>query len=122
MNRIKALYRSWAIRVVDEMFITSGIGKSGFPNFRFVKAECEPGLYYAQLDLLKEQRKETKKAFSERSETVSGAKDLATDSRIWSNPIRVCDRSNWNTTSISHEASAVVLQRLICCDSHQFGS
>jgi transposase len=63
MNRIKALYRSWSIRCVGRDVYYKRNREGWLSKFPIPESRMRAALYYEQLDLLKEQRKETKKAF-----------------------------------------------------------
>jgi transposase len=63
MNRIKALYRSWSIPCGGRDVYYKRNREEWLSKFPIRESGMRAGLYYAQLDLLKEQRKETKKAF-----------------------------------------------------------
>jgi transposase len=63
MNRIKALYRSWAIRCGGRDVYYKRNREEWLSKFPIRESGMRAGLYYTELDLLKEQRKEIKKAF-----------------------------------------------------------
>jgi transposase len=63
MNRIKALYRSWAIRCAGRDVYYIRNRQEWLSKFPIRESGMRADLYYGQLDLLKEQRKEIKKAF-----------------------------------------------------------
>jgi transposase len=63
MNRIKALYRSWSIPCGGRDVYYKRNRAEWLSKFPIRESEMRAGLYYAQLDLLKEHRKEVKKAF-----------------------------------------------------------
>ena len=63
MNRIKALYRSWSIRCAGRDVYYKRNRDQWLSKFPISESRMRATLYYAQLDLLKEQRKEIKKAF-----------------------------------------------------------
>jgi transposase len=63
MNRIKAVYRSWAISCGGRDVYYKRNREEWLSKFPMRESGTRAALYYAQLDLLKEQRKETKKAF-----------------------------------------------------------
>jgi transposase len=63
MNRIKAVYRSWSIPCGGRDVYYKRNRQEWLSKFPIRESGMRAGLYYAQLDLLKEQRKETKKAF-----------------------------------------------------------
>ena len=63
MNRIKALYRSWSIRCSGRDVYYKRNRDQWLSKFPISESRTRAVLYYAQLDLLKEQRKEIKKIF-----------------------------------------------------------
>jgi transposase len=63
MNRIKALYRSWSIRCAGRDVYYKRNRQEWLSKFPNAESRMRAALYYAQLDLLKEQRKEIKKIF-----------------------------------------------------------
>lgn len=63
MNRIKALYRSWSIRCAGRDVYYKRNRNQWLSKFPISESRMRAALYYAQLDLLKEQRKEIKKTF-----------------------------------------------------------
>ena len=63
MNRIKALYRSWSIRCAGRDVYYKRNRDQWLSKFPINESRMRAALYYAQLDLLKEQRKEIKKIF-----------------------------------------------------------
>jgi transposase len=63
MNRIKALYRSWSIRCAGRDVYYKRNRQAWLSKFPIVESKMRAVLYYKQLDLLNEQRKEIKKAF-----------------------------------------------------------
>lgn len=63
MNRIKALYRSWSIRSAGRDVYYKRNRQDWLSKFPIAESRMRAALYYAQLDLLKEQRKEIKKTF-----------------------------------------------------------
>jgi transposase len=63
MNRIKALYRSWSIRCFGRDVYYKRNRDQWLSKFPIAESRMRAALYYAQLDLLKEQRKEIKKIF-----------------------------------------------------------
>ena len=63
MNRIKGLYRSWAIRCSGRNVYYKRNREEWLSKFPIRESGMRASLYYEQLDLLKEQRKKTKKAF-----------------------------------------------------------
>src|SRR5262245_22296543 len=63
MNRIKALYRSWSIRCTGRDVYYKRNRDQWLSKFPIAESRIRALLYYAQLDLLKEQRKEIKKIF-----------------------------------------------------------
>jgi hypothetical protein len=63
MNRIKALYRSWSIRCAGRDVYYKRNRQGWLSKFPLAESRMRAVLYYAQLDLLKEQRKEIKKEF-----------------------------------------------------------
>jgi transposase len=63
MNRIKALYRGWSIRCAGRDVYYKRNRQAWLSKFPIVESQMRAVLYYKQLDLLKEQRKEIKKAF-----------------------------------------------------------
>ena len=63
MNRIKALYRSWGIRCEGRDVYYKRNREEWISKFPIRESGMRAGLYYGQLDLLKEQRRETKKIF-----------------------------------------------------------
>jgi len=63
MNRIKALYRSWSIPCGGRDVYYIRNRQEWLSKFPIQESRMRAGVYYAQLDLLKEQRRETKKAF-----------------------------------------------------------
>jgi transposase len=63
MNRIKALYRSWSIRCAGRDVYYKRNRQGWLSKFPLAESQMRAVLYYAQLDLLKEQRKEIKKEF-----------------------------------------------------------
>ena len=63
MNRIKALYRSWSIGCAGRDVYYKRNREMWLSKFPMRESAMRVGVYYAQLDLLKEQRREIKKAF-----------------------------------------------------------
>jgi transposase len=63
MNRIKALYRSWSIACAGRDVYYKRNREDWLSKFPIPESRMRAALYYEQLDLLKDQRKETKKAF-----------------------------------------------------------
>jgi transposase len=63
MNRIKALYRSWAIGCGGRDVYYKRNREEWLGKFPIRESGTRAALYYTQLDLLKEQRKETRKIF-----------------------------------------------------------
>jgi transposase len=63
MNRIKALYRSWSIRCAGRDVYYKRNRDQWLSKFPIAESRMRAALYYAQLDVLKEQRKEIKKIF-----------------------------------------------------------
>jgi transposase len=63
MNRIKALYRGWSIRCAGRDVYYKRNRNQWLSKFPIQESQIRANLYYSQLDLLKEQRKEIKKAF-----------------------------------------------------------
>ena len=63
MNRIKAVYRSWAIPCAGRDVYYKRNRESWLSRLPIVESRLRAGVYYQQLDLLKEQRKETKRIF-----------------------------------------------------------
>ena len=63
MNRIKALYRGWSIRCAGRDVYYKRNREDWLSKFPIPESRMRAALYYGQLDLLKEQRKEIKKAF-----------------------------------------------------------
>jgi transposase len=63
MNRIKALYRGWSIRCAGRDVYYKRNRQAWLSKFPIIESKMRAVLYYKQLDLLKEQRKEIKKAF-----------------------------------------------------------
>ena len=63
MNRIKALYRSWSIRCAGRDVYYKRNRSEWISKFPIVESGMRAALYYRQLDILKEQRKEIKKVF-----------------------------------------------------------
>lgn len=63
MNRIKALYRSWAIQCGGRDVYYKRNREEWLKKFPIKESGMRAALYYEQLDLLKEQRKESRKAF-----------------------------------------------------------
>lgn len=63
MNRIKALYRSWAIGCAGRDVYYKRNRAEWISKFPMRESGTRAALYYQQLDLLKEQRKEIKKLF-----------------------------------------------------------
>jgi transposase len=63
MNRIKALYRSWSICCAGRDVYYKRNRDQWLSKFPIPESRTRASLYYAQLDLLKDQRKEIKKIF-----------------------------------------------------------
>jgi len=63
MNRIKALYRGWSIRSAGRDVYYKRNRQVWLSKFPIAESRIRANLYYSQLDLLKEQRKEIKKVF-----------------------------------------------------------
>src|SRR5574341_1416615 len=63
MNRIKALYRGWSIRCASRDVYYKRNRAGWLSKFPIAESAMRAGLYYEQLDMLKEQRKQIKKAF-----------------------------------------------------------
>jgi transposase len=63
MNRIKALYRGWAIGCAGRDVYYKRNRQQWLSKFPIAESRIRANLYYSQLDLLKEQRKEIKKVF-----------------------------------------------------------
>jgi len=63
MNRIKALYRSWSIGCAGRDVYYKRNREEWLSKFPIPESGVRAKIYYAQLDLLKEQRKEIKKVF-----------------------------------------------------------
>ncbi len=63
MNRIKALYRGWAIRCAGRDVYYKRNRQQWLSKFPIKESQMRAVLYYNQLDLLKEHRKEIKKVF-----------------------------------------------------------
>ncbi len=63
MNRIKALYRGWSICCVGRDVYYKRNRQEWLSKFPIDESRMRAVLYYTQLDLLKEQRKEIKKVF-----------------------------------------------------------
>ena len=63
MNRIKAVYRSWAIPCGGRDVYYKRNRNEWLSKFPIEESQMRAGIYYGQLDLLKEQRRESKKAF-----------------------------------------------------------
>jgi transposase len=63
MNRIKALYRGWAIECVGRDVYYKRNRESWLSKFPIRESGIRAEIYYAQLDLLKEQRREIRKIF-----------------------------------------------------------
>lgn len=63
MNRIKALYRSWAIRCAGRDVYYKRNRQEWLSKFPIQESGMRASLYYTELDLLKEQRREIKKVF-----------------------------------------------------------
>jgi transposase len=63
MNRIKALYRGWSIACDGRDVYYKRNREEWLSKFPIPESRMRAALYYGQLDLLKEQRKEIKKAF-----------------------------------------------------------
>ena len=63
MNRIKALYRSWSIQCGGRDVYYKRNRDEWLSKFPIPESGMRASLYYAQLDLLKEQRREAKKVF-----------------------------------------------------------
>lgn len=63
MNRIKALYRSWSIRCAGRDVYYKRNRLLWLAKFPIEESRIRANLYYSQLDLLKQQRKEIKKVF-----------------------------------------------------------
>jgi len=63
MNRIKALYRSWGIPCGGRDVYYKRNREEWISKFPIRESGMRAALYYGQLDLLKEQRRETKKVF-----------------------------------------------------------
>jgi hypothetical protein len=120
MNRIKALYRSWAIRCAGRDVYYKRNRDEWLSKFPIAESRMRAALYYAQLDLLKEQRKEIKKLFLKEARRYPIQKILRGIPGFGPNPFCFCHRSNWNTAPIPHTASTLVLQRSFRCDSIQF--
>ena len=62
-NRIKALYRSWGIACGGRDVYYKRNREEWISKFPIRESGMRAALYYGQLDLLKEQRRETKKVF-----------------------------------------------------------
>lgn len=63
MNRIKALYRSWSIPCGGRDVYYKRNRQEWLSKFPIPESGMRANLYYAQLDLLKDQRREAKKVF-----------------------------------------------------------
>ena len=63
MNRIKALYRSWSIRCAGRDVYYKRHRAEWISKFPIAESGMRAGLYYEQLDILKEQRRQIKKVF-----------------------------------------------------------
>lgn len=63
MNRIKALYRGWSIRCAGRDVYYKRNRKQWLSKLPIQESRIRANLCYSQFDLLKEQRKEIKKAF-----------------------------------------------------------
>ena len=63
MNRIKALYRSWGVKCAGRDVYYKRNREEWLSKFPIRESALRAGLYYLQLDMLTEQRKEIKKVF-----------------------------------------------------------
>jgi transposase len=63
MNRIKAVYRSWSIGCAGRDVYYKRNREAWLAKFPIRESQMRAARYYQQLDLLKEQRKDSKKAF-----------------------------------------------------------
>lgn len=76
MNRIKALYRSWSIPCGGRDVYYKRNRDNWLSKFPIEESRMRACAYYAQLDLLKEQRKELKKAFLKSARQIPAQKIL----------------------------------------------
>jgi transposase len=63
MNRTKAIYRSWSIRCSGRDVYYKRNREQWLSKLPIVSSRLRAGFYYEQLDLLKEQRRDSKKIF-----------------------------------------------------------
>ena len=112
MNRIKALYRSWSIHCAGRDVYYKRNRDQWLSKFPITETRMRAVLYYAQLDLLKEQRKEIKKIFLKEAKRYPIQKILRYNSRFLRDPFRFCDCSNWNPASLPYPTSTMVLLRI----------
>ena len=112
MNRLKAIYRSWAIPCAGQRVYA--------PRYRaeWLAKITEPGVRRRAEILLSTARRVAGFASGSATRSVGGEPETsgheiaAPDSLDWPDPRRSADRSDSDTASLSHQAATLGLQRL----------
>ena len=119
MNRLKAIYRSWAIPCAGQQVYSPRHRAAWLEKLGEAGVRRRAEQTYQQLDFLMGTRKETRKELLAESRKTSCPSAPRTDSPAGPDPGRPSDRSHSDTASFPYEAPTVELLRAGLADAEQ---